>query len=687
MKGVVEKMPFSQWIYPRSDPDGARMLQKELGLPAVVAGILAGRGITGREAAQLLSPQPLDDPLTLPDMEKAVTRIEKAIEDGEPVAVYGDYDCDGVTATAILYSYLLSMGANVTYYIPDRLDEGFGMNRGAVDTLAEKGITLIITVDNGTAALEEIAYAGQLGIDVVVTDHHQPGERLPDAVAVVNPHRQEYTGFKSLCGAGVALKLCAALEGGSYDTVLEDFAPLAAIGTIGDVVPLEGENRTLVQEGLRQLPMTGLPGLHALLEAAGLSEGELSASRVAFGICPRLNAAGRMGQSGLGEKLLLCEDEEEAKELAEQLCSLNADRREQEEKILSTLSALLEKDPTLLYDRVLVLSAPDLGHGVVGIVASRMVTLYGKPCFILSEEGELAVGSGRSLGEFSLFQAISACGEILEKFGGHKLAAGLTLRTENIPAFRRMVNDYAARVSDRMPVPRMVIDKTLRGNELTLETVESLSILEPFGEGNPQPLFLMKNCLIEGITPLSGGKHLKLRVNFDGKSVYVLCFRMTPEQFVYQTGSWVDLLVHLEINTFRGNRSISIRMQDIRTSGFDERRSLNAEFYYGKLRREEPVDQRIAAQGLPDIKELRGLYKMIRSLKAPAGADPYYMESVAEHMNYCKYRVSLDIFREMGLISLSSDLSRMELTPVSGKVDLEQSKILQVMRRLAGVKR
>ena len=677
-------MPLSQWIYPRPDPDGTRMLQKELGLPAVVAGILAGRGVTGREAALLLGPQPLDDPMALPDMDKAVARIEKAIEDGEHIAVYGDYDCDGVTATAILYSYLQSMGAAVSYYIPDRLDEGFGMNMGAVDTLAKRGVKLIITVDNGTAALPEIDYASSLGIDVVVTDHHQPGDRLPDCAAVVNPHRREYEGFKQLCGAGVALKLCAALEGGSYETVLEDFAPLAAIGTIGDVVPLVSENRTIVEEGLRQLPMTGLPGLHALLTAAGLGEGELTASRVAFGICPRLNAAGRMGESALSERLLLCEDEEEAAELAEKLCGLNQARRDQEEKILETISACLSEDPSLLLDRVLVLSAPDLGHGVVGIVASRMVELYGKPCFVISEEGELAVGSGRSLGEFSLFQAVSACSSLLEKFGGHKLAAGLTLRTENIPAFRQMLNAYAARMSDRMPVPRRVIDKVLRGSELTLETVESLSALEPFGEGNPQPLFLMKNCLIEGITPLSGGKHLKLRVNFDGKSVFVLCFRMTPDEFVYPSGSWVDLLVHLEVNTFRGNKSISVRMQDIRVSGFEEKKCLSAEYYYGKLRRGEPVDRRIAAQGLPDIRELRGLYKMLRGLKAPAGADAWYMGAAAEKMNYCKYRVSLDIFREMGLISLSPDLRRMEVLPVEGKVDMETSSVLASVRKMAG---
>lgn len=676
-------MPFSQWIYPRSDPEGARMLQKELGLPSAVAGILAGRGLSGREAAALFAPQPLEDPMALPDMEKAVSRIERAIEDGESVAVYGDYDCDGVTATAILYSYLQSMGAEVSYYIPDRLDEGFGMNRGAVEALHARGVTLIITVDNGTAALSEIAYAGTLGIDVVVTDHHQPGEQLPDCTAVVNPHRREYRGFKQLCGAGVALKLCAALEGGSYDTVLEDFAALAAIGTIGDVVPLVGENRTIVREGLRLLPVSSQPGLHALLAAAGL-EGELSAGRVAFGICPRLNAAGRMGESGLAEKLLLCEDPEEAETLAERLCALNQARREQEEKILQALAARLRQDPSLLLDRVLVLSAPGLGHGVVGIVASRLVTLYGKPCFILSEEGELATGSGRSLGDFSLFQALSACAGLLEKFGGHKLAAGLTLKTRDIPAFREQLNAYAARASDRMPVPQMQIDRVLKAGDLTLETVEGLDLLEPYGEGNPRPLFLMKNCLIEGITALSGGKHTKLKVNFDGKSVFVLCFRTEPGQFVYPVGSWVDLLVHLEVNSFRGNKSISVQMQDVRASGFDERRCLNAEYFYYKLRRGEPVDRRIARNGLPELPELRGLYRMLREEGRPVGADAWYMQAASERLNYCKYRLGLDIFREMGLISLSADLREVKLLPVEGRVKMEESEILKSVRKMAG---
>ncbi len=672
-------MPFSQWIYPTQNQQESRLLQREYGLPSIIADILAGRGLSAPEAAQLLGEQQLEDPFLLPDMKKAVARIEKAMQAGEQIAVYGDYDCDGVTSTVILYSYLFSMGARVQYYIPDRLDEGFGMNRGAVDILHEKGVTLIVTVDNGTSALPEIAYARSLGIDVVVTDHHQPGPALPDAVAVVNPHRAEYQGFKQLCGAGVALKLAAALDGGKYEGVLEDFSPLAAIGTVGDIVSLTGENRLLVQRGLEMLPMTDNPGLHTLMELAGLTGGEITASQVAFGLCPRINAAGRMGKAYLAAEMLLCEEEEKAAALAEELDALNRERRDQEEEILLKIRAQIEKDPSLVLDRVMVLSAPGLNHGVVGIVASRLVGIYGKPCFVLSVEDGYAIGSARSLGSFSLFKAISACAGLCEKFGGHTLAAGLTIKEENLPAFRQAINAYAARISDRMPVQQMVIDKSLHSGDLSLEAVESLSYLEPYGEGNPQPLFLMRRCVVEGITPLSGGKHVKLRVNFDGRSVFVLCFRMTPQQFIYPAGSMVDLLVNLEINSFRDTRSISVRMKDIRPSGFAEKKNLNAQYYYEKLRREEPVDRKIAAIALPSLGELRGLYRVVMQA-GEINADALYMQQVSEKMNYCKYRLSLDIFREMGLIELPGDLSSIKVLP-SSRVNMEASHILQGLRR------
>ena len=674
-------MPFTQWIYPALSEERlreSRLLQREQGIPALLADILAARGFrSGNVAAVLSNEGEMEDPFLLPDMQRAVRRIEQAIETGEKIAVYGDYDCDGVTSTTILYSYLQSMGADVCYYIPDRLDEGFGMNRGAVDQLHNQGVTLIVTVDNGTSALDEIAYAGELGIDVVVTDHHIPGPELPKAVAVVNPHRDEYTGFKEICGAGVALKLTAALDGGGYEMVMESFAPLAAIGTIGDVVPLVGENRLLVRRGMQLMPMSESAGLQALITAAGLEGGELTASKIAFGLCPRINAAGRMGDARLAAKLLLSEDEEEAAVMAEQLCQLNQNRRDQEEEILQAVEKQIDENPQLLLDRVLVLSAPGLNHGVVGIVASRALTLYGKPCFILSEEGELAVGSGRSLGNFGLFDAVYACRELLERYGGHKLAAGLTLKTENIPAFREAINRYAAARFDRMPVVQTVIDRRLRAADIDLSAVEMLSCLEPYGEGNPQPVFLMRDCMVEGVTPLSGGKHIKLRVAFEGKSVYVLCFRMTPEQFIYPKGSMIDLLVCLEVNTFRDTRSISIRMRDIRPSGFEEKKNLNAAYYYEKLRRGEPVGNKILSIAVPGISELRSLYRLLMGAGKECSPDLLYLQSVDGRLNYCKYRLSLDIFREMGLIEISPDFSVMRLLPVEGKVKMEESSILR----------
>ena len=310
-----------------------------------------------------------------------------------------------------------------------------------------------------------------------------------------------------------------------------------------------------------------------------------------------------------------------------------------------------------------------------------MLTLYGKPCFILSEEGELAVGSGRSIGNFGLFDAVYACRQLLERYGGHKLAAGLTLKTENIPAFREAINRYAAAEFDRMPVVQTVIDRRLRAADIELSSVELLECLEPFGEGNPQPVFLMRDCMVEGVTPLSGGKHIKLRVAFEGRSVFVLCFRMTPEQFIYPKGSMIDLLVCLEVNTFRDTKSISIRMRDIRPSGFEEKKNLNAAYYYEKLRRGEPVGSKILSIAVPAIAELRSLYRLLMGAGKECSPDLLYLQSVDGRLNYCKYRLSLDIFREMGLVEISPDFSVMRLLPVAGKVRMEESSIL---RQLTG---
>lgn len=676
-------MLFSKWIYPSFDPRDSAALQREYGISAIVADILAARGIGSAEAAELFGGQEeLEDPFLLPDMEKAVSRLEQAINRQEKITIYGDYDCDGVTATVILYLYLQSMGAKVNWYIPERVEEGYGLNCGALDEISAEGTVLLVTVDNGISAIKEVDYAQSLGMDVIVTDHHQVGEELPRAVAVVNPHRKDYQGgFRPLCGAGVAFKLAAAMEGGDYSLVMDSFGALAAIATVGDIVPLTGENRFLAEQGLKLAEYSDLPGLQALMEVAGLKGKPLTSQKAAFGLVPRINAAGRMGSARLAMQLLLSETPEEAESLAQELNQHNLDRQQEELEILSRVEQTLEEHPEILLDRVMVVSAEGLNHGVVGIVSAKLVSLYGKPNIILSVDGDTATGSARSVETFSMFRAISACGGLLEKYGGHSMAAGLTLKTENIPEFTRQINRYAEQYFEKMPVVSQRIDKELHIGNINLNDVSSLQLLEPFGEGNPQPLFLLRGCLIQEIIPMGGGKHLKLRVIFEGKPIYVLYFKMTPEEFVFPVGSQVDILANLELNAFRDNVSVAVRLKDIRPTGFNGQKFRNAYHYYQKIRREEAVETKIMAISVPSLEELRGLYKILRN-RGGSGihVDLFFLAEVSAKMNYCKYRLILDIFQELKLIRIPADFSAIYMEE-TGKVNLENSEILTWLRQ------
>ena len=676
-------MLFSKWIYPSFDPRDSAALQREYGISAIVADILAARGIGSAEAAELFDGQDeLEDPFLLPDMEKAVSRLEQAINNQEKITIYGDYDCDGVTATVILYLYLQSMGAKVDWYIPERVEEGYGLNCGALDEISARGTVLLVTVDNGIAAVKEVDYAQSLGMDVIVTDHHQVGEELPRAVAVVNPHRKDYQGgFRPLCGAGVAFKLAAAMEGGDYSLVVDSFGALAAIATVGDIVPLTGENRFLAEQGLKLAEYSDLPGLQALMEVAGLKGKPLTSQKAAFGLVPRINAAGRMGSARLAMQLLLSEMPEEAESLAQELNQHNLDRQQEELEILSRVEQTLEEHPEILLDRVMVVPAEGLNHGVVGIVSAKLVSLYGKPNIILSVDGDTATGSARSVETFSMFRAISACGGLLEKYGGHSMAAGLTLKTENIPEFTRQINRYAEQYFEKMPVVSQRIDKELHIGNINLNDVSSLQLLEPFGEGNPQPLFLLRGCLIQEIISLGGGKHLKLRVIFEGKPIYVLYFKMTPEEFVFPVGSQVDILANLELNAFRDNVSVAVRLKDIRPTGFNGQKFRNAYHYYQKIRREEAVETKIMAISVPTLEELRWLYKVLRNRGGSSiHVDLFFLAEVSAKMNYCKYRLILDIFQELELIRLPADFSAIYMEE-TGKVNLENSEILTWLRQ------
>lgn len=683
-------MPFKKWNIAKADPAVVRTLTEECGVSELVASILAGRGYTsGEEAARFLgSGAELSSPFEIRDMEQAADRVRRAIDESEKITIYGDYDCDGVTATAMLYSYLSSVGAEVEYYIPQREGEGYGLNRDAVREIAENGTRLLVTVDNGISAIEEAKYVRELGMELVITDHHQPGGLLPVAEAVVDPHRKDDScGCKDLAGVGVAFKLIAALEDGDCRTALEYFADIAAVGTIGDIVPLLGENRVLVSAGLRALSMTDNFGLLALMEVSGVKPETVTAQNVAFSLVPRINAAGRMGSADLAVHLLLAETPEEAQECAAEMDARNKERQQKEQEITADVEAMISTDRSLLDGRLLVLKNEKWHPGIIGIVCSRLMERYGKPVLLMTGE-ELLTGSGRSLGDFHLFEALSANAHHLVKFGGHKLAAGFSLKAENFEAFRQGMEEYALLHFDLMPRYTLNLDKVLLPGDLTVDQMDSLSVLEPFGAQNETPLFLLKGAVLESVTPLSGNRHLKLGLKYGGMSVPALCFGMSPDRFFYRPGQIVDLAVNADVNEYNGRRSVSLKMRDIRPGNFAQDKFFNAKGYYEKLRRNEPVLPAIAARSLPAREETIRVYRFLQSRKGYAGdLDCLYAELMTADINYCKLRILLDILQEAGLIEISPLQNGVCLLPPGEKADLDQTPTMVRIRAASRVRK
>lgn len=660
-------------------------LATETGLPALVCAVLANRGLdTSAEIRQFLSEDnELESPFALADMDKAVARILEAVENGERIAVYGDYDCDGVTATALLCSYLQSVGAYAIYYIPSREKEGYGLNRGAVDILHGQRIDLIVTVDNGVSAHDEIDYAASLGIDVVVTDHHTPRETLPQAVAVVNPHRRDCPSrFKELSGVGVAFKLAAALEHADPAELLEYYSELVTLGTVADVVPLTGENRAIVRHGLARLSQSHNEGIRALIRVGGLEGRDIGCEAVAFGIVPRINVAGRLGTVDELVEMLLCEDQGYADETAAELNAMNARRKSIEDEIFAEIAAMLAEQPGLRNGRLLVLSGNGWHHGVIGIVASKVVERYGKPCVLLSVEGGIARGSGRSVEGFSLIEAIAACSRHLTRFGGHTLAAGMTMPAEAIEEFAADMQEFARKFYPRMPDAAIRIDCVLTPETFTLESFQALSRLEPFGAGNEQPLFLLRGAVLEGIYPTADGKHLRLRILFGRSSYYAICFRMTENRFPYAAGDSIDLVCEISAGEYNGKPQLSVRVRDIRPHGADQEDILEGQSLYEKYLRGEKLCADEIAKLTPTRDDIAAVYKYLRKCGSfRYGETALFFRLRAAGIPFGRLLCALDILREMELILLEAGDGDGSYRVVEQpqKVDLGRSKILSAL--------
>ncbi|MBQ9414812.1 MAG: single-stranded-DNA-specific exonuclease RecJ, partial [Clostridia bacterium] len=643
-------MSFKKWTFAPVDKSAAADLMSACEIDGFLAALLHARGVTTPEEANalLLGHEDFEDPYSFADMDAAVERVQRAIDTGEKIAVFGDYDADGVTATVLMVTYLREKGADVFYRIPLREEEGYGLHRSTIEELVEQGARLLITVDNGISSIEEVALANRLGMDVVVTDHHQPQEELPPAVAVVNPHRPDCeSAFKHYAGVGVAFKLLCALEGDD-EWVLDRYADLVAIGTLADVMPLVGENRRLVRAGIRMINAGARPGIAALAKAAGAAGRPQTASFVVFTIAPRINAAGRMGDPDCAVRLLLAE-EPEATELAEQIQQFNVSRQQKESGILAEVMAHIDAHPETMAQRVLVLAGEGWYPGVVGIIAARVMDKYGKPCILLSVNDGVAKGSGRSIEGFSLFDAIASCSDMLLNFGGHQLAAGLGIPADRIDEFRERINAYAASMPD-MPVPELRLDFRLPPTQISVDKLEKLQLLEPYGVGNPSPLFALMRMQVTNITGVAG-KHTRLSLMRDGAQVAAIRFGTPPQTIGLQCGDVIDLAVTLDRSEYRGVTTVSVNVRDWRFTDTDQDEEIAAARLFDQVMRGEsmPNNQRASLAVTRDQAAI--LYRFLKA--APyTGTWERLHHHLSQSLTAARLRTAAEVLREAGLIEV-----------------------------------
>ena len=686
-------MKYRKWHIAPEHPEAQQRL-RAAGYPYLVSAVLAARGVeTAEQAAAFLEREDrlTISPLLMADMDKAAARIRRALDDGQRMAVFGDYDVDGITATCILVDYLQRRGADVLHYIPRRIEDGYGLSCDAIRGLYDRGVRLLITVDCGITGVEEVDFANSLGMDVVITDHHECRETLPRAVAVVDPHRPDcgYP-FKHLAGCGVALKLVLALGGSDReDALFARYCTLAAIGTVADVMQMSGENRIIVSRGLADLEHSDLIGLHALLREAGLSGREISSVQIGFVLAPRINAAGRMGAADMAAELLLCSDPAEAERMAKELCALNRERQSVEQEIYTQAEEMIGQMP----DRqrsALVLESSRWHQGVVGIVASRLSEKYSRPSFMIHLNGSTGKGSCRSWGGFNLFAALENCKDLLLGFGGHELAAGFTIDRENIPAFRDRMNEYArSYCNGHPPEPALEVDVAIaHPAAVTLEELEALAALEPYGSGNARPVFCLLGATLLRTQNVGQNRHLKLRLGkgcaqFDG-----IFFSTVAERCGCAVGDRVDAAFYLQINEFRGSRTVQLQMVDIRpslcASGREQEALTLAHHIAGggvpplrDARRALPTRQQFAAawrfleRAVPEEGLTADTLPLLRHMASElGGAEPFLRAAVCA-----------DVLRERGLLDWQEAEGAITLQLRRGRrVSLDASPLMAALK-------
>jgi len=663
---------------------------RRAGYSALTARVLCSRGYDTPDKAKnfLSASDQLSDPLEMKDMDKAAARLRQALQRGEHIAVFGDYDVDGITATCLLTEFLRGQGGHVTHYIPGRIEEGYGLNEGAIAMLQEQGVSLIVTVDCGITADQEASYCRQIGVDLIITDHHECKDSLPDAVAVVDPHRKDRTyPHKNLAGVGVAFKLAAAIVG-SQEVILDRFSDLLCLGTVADVMPLTGENRTFVVRGLQALTEDPRPGIAALMNECGCDGRQMTASAIGYTLAPRINAAGRMGRVELAMELMLTRDPVRAQELARMLCNLNRQRQEVEAEIYREAAEMLEgqADP-----HAIVLAGENWHQGVVGIVASRLAEEYACPTYLICLDGQRGKASSRSYGGFNLFASLEKLSYLLESYGGHELAAGFTIGRGEIDCFRQEVQRIADEfVASGQQRAALEIDCAVEPQLLNEENIVALDQLEPCGAGCPKPVFFMDGMTVDQLSEVGGGKHLRLRLSRDGHSFGAIFFSTTALRSGITAGDRVEVAFTPQINEFRGNRSVQLNLVDIRPD-LENREwarsdhELTARFAQGMRLSAAEAELLLPVRGdFTAVWRYLTAHEQEKSLQEELGCLSRKISRFAgQTLRPGRLWMCLQVFRERGLLSCSDHRGCMQiqLSDPTGKVDLEQSPLMQKLKR------
>jgi single-stranded-DNA-specific exonuclease len=687
---------MKQWILRES---AAPKTEPKAGLSLAEA-VFARRGfyaaLTADETAEKDQPlfeptaQPVSEPLSIAGMEQAVELIRAAIDGGEKIAVYGDYDCDGVTSVVMLYSYLMSAGAEATWYIPSR-EEGYGLNLAAVQTLLDQDVKLFITVDNGVSCAEEIKLILAAGAKIIVTDHHEVPKRLPPANVIVHPQLGCKEGAKALAGCGVTLGLIQALEEDPL-RVFEEYGAFAALGTIADVVPLVGENRDIVRNGLKIIGETENAGLRALLTQCGFTDdadkANITAAQLAYTVIPKINAAGRFAHAGLAAQLLLCEDFAEYSEdkenkspeaIAAELIRLNTARQAACKEILAEVLAQCG-DAASMAQPVLVAVGEHWHPGVIGVVSGNLLDKTGKPNIIISldDDGVAARASARSHDGFNLYDLLAYCSDLLLKFGGHAKAGGFSILAENIPALKTRISAFTkAHPPQHCPI---YFDAVILPRQLTAEDAEELSALEPYGEGNPEPIFFFGGCRILYKESLKGGRYVKMTLQFADRQIKALDFGCTFDAFPYEQSETVDMLGSLLVSEYNGRVDVSVKVKDMRLTGLKQDRYISAEDAYAAIICGEAPESRLLARITPDQKQIKLVYDMAKNRYHIT-----YAEECAQRtygVNPCAFRLAVDVLTEAGLITKNSD-GKLSVLPAKGKTDLKQTPTMMMLERFA----